>query len=88
MEGVAQLDIQVGMCEQDTHTQEVILRAVQRLGFADPRPQQMEAQLRPSKMQGNDVFVSLPTGYAKSLKYSVLSYAYDELLGCRGSILL
>ena len=43
VEGVAQLDIEVGMCEQDTHIQEVILHAVQRLGFADPRPQQMEA---------------------------------------------
>ena len=43
MEGVAQIDIEVGMCEQDTHIQEVILRAVQRLGFSDPRPQQMEA---------------------------------------------
>ena len=86
MEGVPQLDIEVEMCEQDTHIQEVILRAVQRLGFADPSPQQMEAIK--TFMQGKDVFVSLPTGYAKSLKYSVLSYAYDELLGCRGSILV
>ena len=86
MEGGAQLDSDVGMCEQDTHIQEVILRAVQRLGFADPRPQQMEAIK--TFMQGKDVFVSLPTGYAKSLKYSVLSYAYDKLLGCRGSILV
>ena len=43
MEGVAQLEIEV---EQDTHIQEVVLRAVQRLGFADPckrMSQQMEA---------------------------------------------
>ena len=79
MEGVAQLDIEVGMCEQDTHIQEVVLRAVQRLGFADPRPQQMEA-IKTS--------CSLPTGYSKSLIYSVLPYAYDELLGCRGSIIV
>ena len=78
MEGVVQLDIEVGMCEQNTHIQEVILRAV--------RPQQMEAIK--TFIQRKDVFVSLPTGYAKSLKYSVLSYAYDELLGCRGSILV
>ena len=63
--------------------QEVVLRAVQRLGFADPRPQQMEAIK--SFTQGKDVFVSLPTGYGKSLIYSVLPYAYDELLGCRGA---
>ena len=86
MEGVAQLDIEVGMCEQDTHFQEVILHAVQRLGFADPRPQQMEAII--TFMQGKDVFVSLPTGYGKSLIHSVLSYAYEELLGCRGRILV
>ena len=43
MEGVAQLDIEVGMCEQDTRIEEVVLRAVQRLGFADLRLQRMEA---------------------------------------------
>ena len=73
MEGVAQLDIEVGMCEQDTRIEEVVLRAVQRLGFADLRPQQMEAIK--TFMQGKDVFVSLPTGYGKSLIYSVLPYA-------------
>ena len=72
------------MCEQDTRIEEVVLRAVQRLGFADLRPQQMEAIK--TFMQGKDVFISLPTGYGKSLKYSVLPYAYDELRGCRGSI--
>ena len=56
MEGVPQLDIEVGMCEQDTHIQEVVLRAVQRLGFTDPRPQQMEAIK--TFMLGKDVFVS------------------------------
>ena len=55
MEGVAQLDIEVGMCEQDTRIEEVDLRAVQRLGFADLRPQQMEAIK--TFMQGKDVFV-------------------------------
>ena len=84
MEGVAQLDIEVGMCEQDTRIEEVVLRAVQRLGFADLRPQQMVAIK--TFMQGKDVFVSLPTGYGKSLIYSVLLYAYDELRDCRGSI--
>ena len=70
VEDMVQLDIEVGMCEQDTHIQEVILRAVQRVGFADPRPQQMEAII--TFMQGKYVFVSLPTGYGKSLIYSVL----------------
>ena len=48
------------MCEQDTHIQEVVLRAVQRLGFADSRPQQME--VIKTFMQGKYVFVSLQTG--------------------------
>ena len=45
------------MCEQDTHIQEVVLRAVQRLGFANPRPQQMEAIK--TFILGKDVFVSV-----------------------------
>ena len=72
MEGVAQLDIEVGMCEQDTRIEEVVLRAVQRLGFADLRPQQMVAIK--TFMHGKDVFVSLPTGYGKSLIYSVFCH--------------
>ena len=48
-----ELDIEAGMCEQDTHIQKVVLRAVQRLGFADLRPQQMEAIK--TFMQGKDV---------------------------------
>ena len=56
MVGVPQLDIEVGMCEQDTHIQEVVLRAVQRLGFANPRPQQMVAIK--TFILGKDVFVS------------------------------
>ena len=57
-----QLDIEVGMCEQDTHIQEVFLRAVQMVGFANPRPQQME-KIK-TFMLGKDV--QLPTGYGKS----------------------
>ena len=82
MEGVAQLDIEVGICEQDTRIEEVVLRVVQRLGFADLRPQQMVAIK--TFMQGKDVFVSL----RQSLIYSVLPYAYDELRGCRESIVI
>jgi len=30
---------------------------------------------------GSDTFVSLPTGYGKSIIYSVLPYAFDKLRG-------
>lgn len=30
-------------------------------------------------MEGNDVFIALPTGYGKSLCYAALPYAFDTL---------
>ena len=65
MEGVVQLDIEVGKCEHDMHIQEVILRAVQMVEFADPHPQQMEPII--TFMQGKDVFVSLPTAWIRQI---------------------
>jgi len=64
----------------------VIIRASQRLGYTSVRPMQLQA-IR-SFMQGNDVFISLPTGSGKSLCYSVLPYAFDELLNREGSIVV
>lgn len=34
-----------------------------------------------SFMEGNDTFVSLPTGYGKSLIYAVLPIAFDKMRG-------
>ena len=33
-----------------------------------------------SFVQGNDTFVSLPTGYGKSVIYVVLPYVFDRLI--------
>ena len=58
--------------------------AGKRLGFSSLRPQQKGAML--SFLQGNDVFLSLPTGSGKSLCYAILQFAFDELLRREGSI--
>ena len=63
-----------------------ISHAAYRLGYSDIRPHQMQAVKH--VMQGKDVFVSLPTGSGKSLIYAVLPFAYDELLGSEGSIVI
>ena len=47
-----------------------VLRAAHKLGYAEVRKHQAEAVMK--FMQGDDVFVSLPTGSGKSLIYSVL----------------
>ena len=39
-------------------------------------------------MEGNDVFVILPTGSGKSVCFSVLPFAFDDLFQCDGSIVI
>ena len=47
------------------------------------KDKQLEAVL--SFMSGNDVFVSLPTGYGKSLIYGILPLAFDIFRGRKNS---
>ena len=51
--------------------------AVTRLGFAEVKEKQKEAVV--AFVSGKDVFVSLPTGYGKSLCYMCLPFLFDAL---------
>lgn len=66
---------------------EAIDFAVTKLGYSGLRglrSKQEEALLR--FVEGNDVFVSLPTGYGKTLCFAALPYTFDHLLNKTSSI--
>ena len=54
-------------------------RAARVLGYPELRDEQKAALL--TFVNGNDVFVSLPTGYGKTICYAALPIAFDVLLG-------
>ena len=60
--------------------------AAEVVGFKTLKPLQREA-IR-AFITGNDVFVSLPTGYGKSLCFVLLPLVFDRILGRSGSIVL
>ena len=64
-------------CTMDMKT--AITESGEQLGYDKLRVKQIEAIT--SFLQGNDVFVSLPTGYGKSIIYAALPYAFDKLRG-------
>jgi len=55
-----------------------IYKAQEELGI-QPKDKQLEAVYH--FCCGNDVFVSLPTGYGKSVVYAILPSAFDKLTG-------
>ena len=50
-----------------------------KLGYGELKDKQVEAVA--SFMQGRDVFVSLPTGFGKSIIYALLPFAFDNMRG-------
>ena len=62
----------------DSGLKGIVSAAAQALGYTSLKPEQETALL--SFLGGRDVFVSLPTGYGKSLCYAALPAAFDSLL--------
>jgi len=58
---------------------ELIDQAARDTGFPELKDKQKEAIL--AFLQGNDVFISLSTGFGKFIIYSVLPFVVDRIKG-------
>ena len=65
-------------------TGQAIESAAKRIGLTQLKPMQVE--VIKAFVSGNDVFVSLPTGYGKSFCYVLLPLVFDLLLNRNGSL--
>ena len=65
---------------------EAVRKAAHRLGFSKLRRHQEAAAI--AFIEGNDVFVSLPTGSGKTVCFAILPFAFDQLLGEQGSLVI
>ena len=61
-------------------------RAVETVGLTVLKP--LQRDIIRSFCSGNDVFVSLPTGYGKSYCFVLLPLVFNHLLGSDGSIVI
>ena len=59
--------------------EDAVRESMHLLGVDTLKEKQEEAIM--SFLQGNDTFVSLPTGYGKSLIYALLPYTFDMISG-------
>ena len=57
----------------------IAIESAKHLGYEDLKDKQIEAVT--TYLDGHDTFVSLPTGYGKSLIYSLLPLAFDKYKG-------
>ena len=58
---------------------QLIVDYARQLGYDRLKEKQLEAIT--SYIQGNDTFVSLPTGYGKSIIFGVLRLVFDKMKG-------
>lgn len=56
-----------------------ISESAKQLGLEKLKEKQLEAVS--SFVRGHDTFVSLPTGYGKSVIYAILPFVFDKLKG-------
>ena len=63
-----------------------ITESGKQLGYDKLKDKQVEAMT--SFLDGNDTFVSLPTGYGKSIIYAALPLAFDRLRSTSGGIVV
>ena len=66
--------------------EKAIDKAIEAVGLQSLKP--LQRHVISSFVTGNDVFVSLPTGFGKSYCFVLLPLVFDYLLDCRGSIVL
>ena len=66
-------------CITDTRLERVLQEVSEELGFPSLKAKQKEAI--GAFVKGNDIFVSLSTGYGKSVIFAMLPMVFDKLLG-------
>ena len=63
----------------DTSVMSALNNAAQYMGIEELKPKQVEAIT--TFVSGKDTFVSLPTGYGKSVVFAILPLLFDFMLG-------
>ena len=67
------------MSTMEIDREQFILRAALKMGIDVLKEKQKEAI--GAFLEGNDVFLTVPTGYGKSLVYGIIPFAFDIMRG-------
>ncbi|XP_065917561.1 ATP-dependent DNA helicase Q1-like [Dysidea avara] len=84
-----QLTEQVSGTEQvqsEDTPERIILDVAEKMGIANLKPKQLEAIS--AFLSGRDVFVSLPTGYGKSIIFALLPPIFNRIRDCNDSLVV
>ncbi|XP_065917244.1 ATP-dependent DNA helicase Q1-like [Dysidea avara] len=84
-----QLTEQVSGTEQvqsEDTPERTILDVAEKMGIANLKPKQLEAIS--AFLSGRDVFVSLPTGYGKSIIFALLPPIFNRIRDCNDSLVV